>query len=84
MSEPIVIKLPFYIMPPEVTSTNHSLCFLVLHPVERNITIFNKNTSVRNQTIRVLFITTYTALHVSAYMQAIFRSYPTILQKSNC
>jgi hypothetical protein len=41
------------------------------------ITIFNENTSVRNQTICVLFITIYTALHVSAYMQAIFRCYPT-------
>jgi hypothetical protein len=27
-------------------------------------TVFNENTSVRNQTIRVLFNTTYTALHV--------------------
>jgi hypothetical protein len=41
------------------------LYFLVLHPVARNITIFNENTSVRNQTISVPFITTYTALHVS-------------------
>jgi hypothetical protein len=55
--------------------------FLVLHPAERNITIFNENISVRNQTMRVLFITTYTALHVSAHMQAIFKCYPTIFQK---
>jgi hypothetical protein len=50
---------------------------------EAILTIFNENTSVRNQTMRVLFITTYTALHVSAFMQAIFKCYQTILQKSS-
>jgi hypothetical protein len=32
------------------------------NPVTISLTIFNENTSVRNQTIRVLSITTYTAL----------------------
>jgi hypothetical protein len=31
--------------------------------------------------MRVLFITTYTALHVSAYMQAIIRCYPDNITK---
>jgi hypothetical protein len=48
----------------------------------RITTIFNESTTFRNQTMRVLFII-YTALQVSAYMQAIFRCYLTILQWSS-
>jgi hypothetical protein len=56
--------------------------FLVLHPVARTTTIFNESTTFRNQTMRVLFII-YAALHVSAYKQAIFKCYLTILQRSS-
>jgi hypothetical protein len=45
-------------------------------------TILNENTTFCNQTTRVLFII-YTALHVSAYMQAIIKCYLTILQWSS-
>jgi hypothetical protein len=49
------------------------------------MTLFNNNSIkyLRSQPItkRVLFITTYTALHVSAYRQAIFRCYVTYAQQ---
>jgi hypothetical protein len=48
--------------------------------LDYNITM--KVPTFRNQTMRVLFII-YTALHVSIYMQAIFRCYLTILQWSS-
>jgi hypothetical protein len=54
--------------------------FLVLHPVARNITILNESTTFRNQIMCVLFII-YTALHVSAYKQAIIRYYLTNYKK---
>jgi hypothetical protein len=53
---------------------NGGLYFLGLHPVAHTTTIFNESTTFRNQTMSVLYII-YTALHVSAYMQAIFKCY---------
>jgi hypothetical protein len=55
---------------------NISFYFLVLHPVVHNTSILNESTTFRNQ-LWVFSLLFYTALHVSAYKQAIFRCYMT-------
>jgi hypothetical protein len=63
------------------SSTSHFCCLYsqhILNYVRYITSILNESTTFRNQTMRVLFII-YTALHVSAYRQAIIRCYLTIL-----
>jgi hypothetical protein len=55
---------------------NSSFYFLVLHPVTCDITILNESTTFRNQ-LWVFSLLYYTALHVLAHKQAIFRCYLT-------
>jgi hypothetical protein len=54
--------------------------FLVLHPVACDITILNESTTFCNQ-LWVFSLLFYTALHVWAYKQDIFRCYLTNYKK---